>query len=74
MRINSIEFRNFGSYGNRFMELDLPEDPGFFLIQGRNGNGKCLSPDTAITIKSSKEDFEKFSAFLELYKQKGQNG
>lgn len=45
MRINSIEFRNFGSYGNRFMELDLPEDPGFFLIQGRNGNGKSTLSD-----------------------------
>ena len=45
MKINSISFRNFGSYGNRIMELNLPEDPGFTLIQGKNGNGKSTLSD-----------------------------
>lgn len=74
MKIESIKFRNFGSYGNRLMELALPEDPGFFLVQGKNGNGKCLSPKTEIEISMSQEEFERFQEFLILNKEKGNNG
>lgn len=74
MKIESIKFKNFGSYGNRLMELSLPEDPGFFLVQGKNGNGKCLSPYTEIEISMTREEFERFQEFLMLNKKKGDNG
>jgi exonuclease SbcC len=45
MKIENISFRNFGSYGNRLMELTLPDDPGFFLVQGKNGHGKSTLSD-----------------------------
>lgn len=45
MHIKNISFRNFGSYGNRLMDLNLPDEPGFFLVQGKNGNGKSTLSD-----------------------------
>ena len=45
MKIEKITFRNFGSYGNKTLDLQMPEDPGFFLIQGKNGNGKSTLSD-----------------------------
>lgn len=45
MRIVSISFRNFGSYGNRTLTLDLPEISSFFLVQGKNGHGKSTLSD-----------------------------
>jgi recombinational DNA repair ATPase RecF len=70
MKIERVKFRNFGSYGNRMLELDVPIEPSFFLIQGKNGHGKCLLPETEIKTFSNKEDFEKFQAFLKLYRSK----
>lgn len=70
MKIERVIFKNFGSYGNRTMELDIPAEPSFFLIQGENGNGKCLLPSTKIKTFSLKEDFEKFQDFLKLYRSK----
>jgi exonuclease SbcC len=45
MKIEKISFKNFGSYGNKELELQLPADPGFFLVQGKNGNGKSTLSD-----------------------------
>ena len=45
MHIDKVKFRNFGSYGNRLMELELSEEPGFCLVQGKNGNGKSTLSD-----------------------------
>lgn len=45
MRIDKVTFRNFGSYGNKTITLDVPLEPGFFLIQGKNGNGKSTLSD-----------------------------
>lgn len=70
MKIDKITFRNFGSYGNRTLVLPIPEDPSFFLVQGKNGHGKCFLPDTRLKILLEKEDFEKFEVFLELYRQR----
>jgi hypothetical protein len=67
MQVNSISFRNFGSYGNKTHTLELPKIPGFWLIQGKNGNGKCLSPTTKIQITAATtEEIEKFQEFLRL--------
>lgn len=45
MKIEKIIFRNFGSYGNKTLILDLPIEPSFFLVQGKNGNGKSTLSD-----------------------------
>lgn len=45
MKIEHITFRNFGSYGNRQMELTFSELPAFYLVQGRNGHGKSTLSD-----------------------------
>jgi DNA repair exonuclease SbcCD ATPase subunit len=45
MQIQKVTFRNFGSYGNRTLTLDIPEEPSFFLIQGKNGHGKSTLSD-----------------------------
>jgi DNA repair exonuclease SbcCD ATPase subunit len=45
MQIEKVTFRNFGSYGNKTMILEIPQDPSFFLIQGKNGHGKSTLSD-----------------------------
>jgi len=45
MKIERVTFRNFGSYGNKTMTLEIPDDPGFWLIQGKNGHGKSTLSD-----------------------------
>lgn len=70
MQIEKVTFRNFGSYGNKTMELIIPIEPSFFLIQGKNGNGKCLLPSTKIQVLTDPVEFEKFQEFLRLYRSK----
>lgn len=45
MRILKASFRNFGSYGNKLHTLEIPEEPSFHLIQGKNGHGKSTLSD-----------------------------
>jgi DNA repair exonuclease SbcCD ATPase subunit len=45
MRILKVSFRNFGSYGNKLHTLEIPEEPSFHLIQGKNGHGKSTLSD-----------------------------
>ncbi len=45
MQIEKVTFRNFGSYGNKTLSFDIPQDPSFFLIQGKNGHGKSTLSD-----------------------------
>jgi DNA repair exonuclease SbcCD ATPase subunit len=45
MQIERVTFRNFGSYGNKTLTFDIPADPSFFLIQGKNGHGKSTLSD-----------------------------
>jgi len=40
MKIKKIEWKNFGSYGNRKQTLELPEESGLFQVVGGNGMGK----------------------------------
>lgn len=40
MRIESIEFRNFASYGNKIQHIDMESEGCLHLITGNNGNGK----------------------------------
>ena len=65
MKIDKVTFRNFGSYGNKTQTIELPEDPGFYMISGKNGGGKCLMPSTRLKISfKSKEELENFKSFL----------
>jgi ABC-type Mn2+/Zn2+ transport system ATPase subunit len=66
MKINSIRFKNFGSYGNVPAEIDLKtEEFGLHLITGQNGAGKCVSGDTLIKLKiENKELLELFNNFV----------
>lgn len=51
MKLIKLEFRNIGKYGNQLQTLNFHEAGSLNLISGRNGNGKCVSPDTEINIK-----------------------
>ena len=70
MRINRVIFKNFGSYGNKTHILEMPEIPSFFLVQGKNGYGKCLLPSSELKIFAKDDDFEKFQEFLRTYRSK----
>lgn len=53
MKIKSIEFKNFVSFGNKIQRLEFPEKEGnFYLVVGSNGAGK-----------SSLSDVMKFGAY-----------
>lgn len=40
MKINNIEFRNIGSYGNKIHRLDFSDEGILYQISGRSGMGK----------------------------------
>ena len=41
MKIQSIEFKNFASYGNLIQKLEFEDDSSeLFLTLGKNGHGK----------------------------------
>jgi DNA repair exonuclease SbcCD ATPase subunit len=46
MKIRSVEFRNFGSYGNNTQKISFDDQQGnFYLIVGSNGAGKSTVSD-----------------------------
>jgi DNA repair exonuclease SbcCD ATPase subunit len=46
MKIRSITWQNFGSYGNKPQEIVFDENQGnFYLIVGSNGAGKSTISD-----------------------------
>ena len=51
MKLLSLEFKNIGSYGNRMHRIDFADTTSeLIMINGKNGNGKCLDPSTEIEI------------------------
>lgn len=46
MIINSIEFRNIKSYGNKIQKIDFDTDGGLILLTGTNGAGKSTIADS----------------------------
>lgn len=66
MKIKSIEWKNFGSYGNKLQKIEFIDNQGnFYLVLGQNGSGKCLDKDTQIEIKiNDKEQEERFRKFV----------
>lgn len=70
MKIKKITFRNVGSYGNKTHVIEIPDDPSFFLVQGKNGYGKCLDPNTEIDVSIEDEkERKKFEKFLKRRKR-----
>lgn len=45
MRVERIQYKNFGSYGNKMMVLEFPDQPSFFQVHGKNGGGKSTISD-----------------------------
>lgn len=51
MKIESIRFKNFASYGNEIQEIAFDKNiVELFLTLGKNGFGKCLSKETKIDV------------------------
>lgn len=67
MKLNfrRLEMRNFMSFEQE--SFDFGGRPEMVLVRGRNndlpnetnGSGKCLSPDTVITVETSDPEIEK---------------
>lgn len=46
MKIKSVSWKNFGSYGNRLQKIDFSETSGaFYVVTGHNGAGKSTISD-----------------------------
>lgn len=60
MKLLSLEYKNIGSYGNRNHRIEFNQNNSdLILIQGKNGNGKCLDPSTEIEIDFLNEKTKK---------------
>ena len=68
MRILSVDWKNFNSYGNAVQRIDLESKGDLYLLLGSNGYGKCLSPETEIEVEI--EDLEIKEKFLEFLSKK----
>ena len=59
MIIKFISLKNFKSFGNNKQTVEFNTTTGdLILISGKNGNGKCLSPDTEINISIEDKEIE----------------
>ena len=64
MKIEKVTFRNIGSYGNKEQEIKFSPNGSLNLVVGKNGAGKCVHPDTGISIQIMNSDIEdKFKEF-----------
>ena len=48
MRINSIEFKNFASYGNQVQTIEFEDQAQLYLTLGKNGHGKTTIANSII--------------------------
>jgi len=48
MRINSIEFKNFASYGNAIQKIEFGSEAQLYLTLGKNGHGKTTIANSII--------------------------
>jgi len=65
MRLRKISWNNVGPYGNKIQTIELPDAGGLWMVLGKNGNGKCLSKKTKLSIQiDNKEVMTKFLNFL----------
>ena len=62
MRIKSVSFRNFGSYGNKDQTVEFSNETGnFYLVVGSNGSGKSTISDAIKFGLYGKLDSKKMS-------------
>jgi DNA repair exonuclease SbcCD ATPase subunit len=62
MRIKSVSFRNFGSYGNKDQTVEFSNETGnFYLVVGSNGAGKSTISDAIKFGLYGKLDTKKMS-------------
>ena len=54
LTFTKIRLRNFMSYGGNWNEMSL-SDKQLTAITGQNGHGKCLDPQTIVTIQIEKQ-------------------
>jgi len=59
MKIEKIEWRNFGSYGNKISSIQFNDRNSLILVGGANGNGKSLISDVIIYTLYGKLDGKK---------------
>jgi len=67
MKLKQISWRNIGPFGNKLQTITLPDEGGLWMVLGKNGNGKCLSPNTKITVNIENKIVRK--KFLEFLKK-----
>lgn len=48
MKINSIEFKNFASYGNQTQKIEFEDQAQLYLTLGKNGHGKTTIANSII--------------------------
>ena len=48
MKINSIEFKNFASYGNAIQKIEFESEAQLYLTLGKNGHGKTTIANSII--------------------------
>ena len=48
MKINSIEFKNFASYGNQIQKIEFEDQAQLYLTLGKNGHGKTTIANSII--------------------------
>ena len=48
MKINSIEFKNFASYGNQAQKIEFEDQAQLYLTLGKNGHGKTTIANSII--------------------------
>ena len=48
MKINSIEFKNFASYGNQVQTIEFEDQAQLYLTLGKNGHGKTTIANSII--------------------------
>ena len=69
MKIISVEFKNFASYGNRTQVIKFDKDKSdLYLVLGGNGAGKCLAKETEISVEIDDESLR--NEFLEFLNRK----
>ncbi len=45
MKLKSVEYKNFGSYGSAVQSINFTDVPSFYLVVGENGHGKSTIAD-----------------------------
>ena len=60
INFNKIRFKNFGSFGNTFTEIDFTEK-GLILVSGLNGQGKSFAYLDALTFALFGKPFRKIN-------------